>query len=122
MTRGARTFAGHLHDHPSHVRLLLRDLARTRGSSTLDLSSPLINDLVAGVSELLEDGRQRGELRPIDAGAFIAMLQGAILARIGWAGFDDEGRPLLRLSRRRLQDEAEHLARALLDPRLAGSR
>jgi hypothetical protein len=111
LRRGVRAFAGHLHDHPSHVRLLLRDLARTRESdNALAMDSPLIGELVARVAELLEAGERTGAFRRVDPTAFVSLLEGAILARIGWHGFDAEGRPLLRLSRQRLQSQAEELA------------
>jgi AcrR family transcriptional regulator len=116
LRRGVRAFAGHLHDHPCHVRLLLRDLARTRRSSELSLDSPLIGELVERVAALLRAGERAGVFRSVDATAFVSMLEGAILARMGWHGFDDEGRPLLRLTRRRLQAQAEELALALVRP------
>jgi AcrR family transcriptional regulator len=114
--RGVRAFAGHLHDHPAHVRLLLRDLARNRGGGELDLSSPFLDPVFERVEAILAEGVRGGVFRPVEAAAFVAAIEGFLLARIGWAGFDEEGQPVRRGSRAQLQDEACALALAFLRP------
>ncbi len=114
--RGARAFAGHLHDHPSHARMLLRDLARTRDSAELDLSSPAITDLGELMERVLRQGQRAGVFREVSGPAYLAALEGALLARFAWSGFDAEGQPRKPIPRRRFQNEAEEMAMALLRP------
>jgi len=110
LRRGVRAFAGHLADHPAHVRLLLRDLARTRRGADLDLSSPRIAELEVRVGEVLAAGARAGVFREVSAADFMAVVEGALLAAVGWAGFDDEGRPREQPGRARLQALAEEVA------------
>jgi len=116
LRRAVRAYAGHMHDHPSHARLLLRDLARTRGGDHLEMTGPLVGVIGRDVTRLLEDGAKSGCFREYDGGAFVALLQGAVLGSQGWHGYAENGKPHSPLTRSQLQDQAEDLALRLLSP------
>lgn len=114
LRRGVRAFAAHLYDHPAHVRLLLRDLARLRDGPELDLSSPRFDAMRRHVDALLTEEGGEGSARRIDAEALLSQVEGALLGRLAWQGFDEEGRPRALPPRRRFLDDAEALVGALL--------
>lgn len=123
LRRGARAVAGHLYDHPGHTRMLLRDLARTSADDELELSSPAVDRIGKRVDQLLSDGAATGAFRPFPSGAFLPLLEGAIVASIGWAGFrPEDGQPAGELSREALVDRIEDVAWALVRPHPAHSR
>ena len=114
---GVREIAGHLYDHPGHTRLILRDLARTRSGPELELTSPAMDRIGATVDGLLEKGRQAGRFRELPPGAFMPVVEGALVATIGWAGFvEDDGAPAVELTREQVQDRLEDLVVAYLRP------
>jgi AcrR family transcriptional regulator len=112
LRHGVRAIAGHLMEHPAHTRLMLRDLTRTRTGPELALWSPVVPVIVARIEDLLRRGEREGLFRRVDARAFFAQVQGAILGNIGWDGFREDGRAATPLSVRRIQDQAEDLALA----------
>ena len=114
LRQGARLFAGHLMDHPAHTRLLLRDLTRTRTGSELEMWSPVVTEIENGIGALLAEGERSGDFRAIPARAFMAQLEGAILATIGWMGFQEDGQPASPLTREEIQAQAEELAMAIV--------
>ena len=52
--------------------------------------------------------------RELDARSFLPQVEGAILATIGWMGFQEDGRPVVSLSREEVQARAEDLALAMV--------
>lgn len=113
---GVRAFAGHLYDHPVDTRMILRDLARVRGGSEIDLSGPIIEELGLRIGALLARGVESGAFREVDTGAFMSLVQGSIVGSIGWYGFGETGEALVPRSREEIQDEAEALALGYLAP------
>jgi len=107
---GARAIAEHLYDHPGHTRMILRDLARTRSGAELELWSPDVQRIEARMAALLSEGIECGVFRPLPPGALLPVLEGAIVASIGWSGFHEDGRPATRLSRAEMADRLEDLA------------
>jgi AcrR family transcriptional regulator len=107
---GVRAFAAHLWANPAHARMLMRDLARTRRAGELDIYTPLVDVIQDQVARLLAEGESAGVFRKIDPHAFIAQIQGAVLGRIGWAGFHEDGRPAADLAPGELEAQTEDLA------------
>jgi AcrR family transcriptional regulator len=117
LRRGARAAAGHLFDHPGHTRMLLRDLARTSNDQELALDSPAVDRIGERVDRLLSEGAEAGAFRPFPSGAFLPILEGAIVASIGWAGFrPEDGHPVTELTREALVARIEDVAWALVRP------
>jgi AcrR family transcriptional regulator len=114
---GVRAFAGNLWENPAHARMLMRDLARTRRTGELDIYTPLVDVVQERVAHLLAEGESQGVFRKVDPSAFIAQIQGAVLGRIGWAGFHEDGRPAADLAPGELEAEAEDLALAYVRAR-----
>ncbi|NNL66268.1 MAG: TetR/AcrR family transcriptional regulator [Myxococcales bacterium] len=110
LRRAARAVAEHLFDHPGHTRLILRDLARTRTGSEIELWSPDTERIGERVEALLGEGREAGAFRELPPGAFLPLLEGAIVASIGWAGFREDGQPATTASREAIVDRVEDLA------------
>lgn len=115
--QGVRALAGHLYDHPGHARMLLRDLTRTRSGGELAMVSPVLERLERRIGGLLEAGVRQGDFHPVPPRAFMSQIEGAMLASIGWHGFDDDGRPADPIGREAVRDQASDLAMAYLRPR-----
>ncbi len=118
---GVRTVAEHLYDHPGHTRLILRDLARTRTGDELSLWSPEVVRLVDQVDALLAEGAREGAFREVPTTSFFPMIEGAIVAMIGWAGFQEDGRPSTSASRAQIVERVEDLAWSYVRPVAAPS-
>lgn len=117
LRRSVRAVAGHLHDHPGHARLILRDWARTRPGPELSLSQPPLDRIGARVEALVCEGVASGGLRPLPPGALMPVLVGAIVASVGWAGFRaEDGRPVGDLDRDALLARVDDLASAYVRP------
>ena len=111
LRRGARSVAGHLYDYPGHTRMILRDLARSRSGPELELWSPALGRISQEIERLLSAGVRRGVFRPIPTGAFLPVLEGAIVASVGFSGFrENDGRPASDLERDELVARIEDLA------------
>lgn len=107
---GVRAIAEHLYDHPGHTRLILRDLARTRTGSELELSSPEFYGMAERIEALLSEGARAGRFRDVSTWTFLPAIEGAIVALIGFSGFEEDGRPATSLTRSEVSDRAEDLA------------
>lgn len=124
LRRGVRAVARHLYDRPAHARLLMRDLARTRsGHEELEMWTPAQNRIEARIAALMEAGLALGRFRPLAPEAFLPIVEGAILALIGWSGFDAEGLPTSPFSRDEIESRAVEVALLCVgvDPRTAES-
>lgn len=119
LRRGARAVAGHLYDHPGHSRMILRDLARSRSGPELELWSPAIERISAEIERLLAAGVRIGVFRPIPTGAFLPVLEGAIVASVGFSGFrENDGRPATHVGRDELVARIEDVAWAYVRPQI----
>lgn len=107
---GVRAFAAHLWANPAHARMLMRDLARTRSPGAFDIYSPLVDVIEETVARLLAEGESEGVFRKVDPSTFVAQIQGAVLGRIGWAGFKEDGSPAADLAPGELEAQSEDLA------------
>jgi AcrR family transcriptional regulator len=124
LRRGVRAVAAHLYDRPAHARLLLRDLARTRsGPEELEMWTPAQGRIEARIAALLEAGIAQGQFQPLAPEAFLPILEGAILALIGWSGFDAAGLPTSPYSRAEIERRAVEVATLWvgLDPKTYAS-
>jgi AcrR family transcriptional regulator len=120
LRRGTRAVTAHLYDHPGHVRMILRDLARSRPGPELALWSPALERIEERVDALLSAGARSGAFRPVPLGAFLPVLEGAIVASLGWSGFSGEdGRPAVDLSREEIVARIEDVAWAYVRPHAA---
>lgn len=117
LQRGACAIAGHLYDHPGHARMILRDFARTQAGPELELWSPTLLEISSQVEALLAAGVAAGTFRPLPPGAFLPVLEGAIVATLGWGGFrEGDGRPVTKLTREEVVARIEDLALAYVRP------
>jgi AcrR family transcriptional regulator len=117
LRRAARAVAGHLFERPGHTRMMLRDLARSRPGPELQLMSPAWNRIAQRVEALLAAGERSGAFRHVPAGAFLPVLEGAIVASVGWEGFrESDGRPAGGLTREQLVARIEDLAWTYVRP------
>ncbi len=116
--QGIGSLVDHLLDNPAHVRLLLRDLARSSQSLDVDLSSPEMSQMFTRIGEVLSEGERRGVFRRVRAVSFLAQVEGAILANIAFSGWDDSGRPRTPVKRGELRREAQAFAFGYLRPSL----
>lgn len=123
LRRGACAVTAHLYDHPGHARMILRDLARSRPGPELVLWSPALRRIEERVEALLVTGAESGAFRPVPIGAFLPVLEGAIVASLGWSGFSgDDGRPAVDLTREEIVERIEDLAWAYVRPQAAGEK
>jgi hypothetical protein len=83
-----------------------------------DLRARLLGKIYGRVTTLLQRGAVAGRFRRMQAESFVAQLLGAVLAQLAWMGWDVSGHPRPLVSRQQLVRDAEHLAVALLQPRL----
>jgi len=104
-----RALVAHLYDHPAHVRLLLRDLAQAGAGDGFHGIGEVIERIDDQLRPLLEWGRAEGVFRDVAPRPLLPMIQGAILTRLAWSGFDAEGRPRVAAGVDELQREAEDL-------------
>lgn len=104
-----RDFVAHLVAHPAHVRLLLRDLAQAEAGAGFHRLDETIGRIDGQLRPLIDWGRSEGVFRDVATRPLLPMIQGAILTRIAWAGFDAEGQPRIAESLDDLQREAEDL-------------
>lgn len=111
---GVRALVAHLYAHPAHVRLLMRDLAQAGAGEAFHEVGRVITSIDESILPLLERGVATGAFRNVDARPLLPFIEGAILTRIAWAGFDDAGRPRIDESVEQLQHEAEDLIVAFL--------
>lgn len=111
---GARALVAHLYAHPAHVRLLLRDLAQAGAGEGFHGVGDAIAEIDRLLVPVLEWGRSAGVFRDVEVRPLLPMIQGAILTRLAWSGFDYAGRPRVGASLEALQREAEELIVAYL--------
>lgn len=111
---GVRALVAHLHAHPAHVRLLMRDLAQAGAGEGFHDVGGAIARIDAALGPLLDRGVEAGVFRSVDRRPLIPFIEGAILTRLAWTGFDALGRPRLEQGLEQLQREAEDLVEAYL--------
>lgn len=109
---GVRALVAHLVDNPAHVRLLLRDLAQADPSEAFEQASRAIDEIDVALARVLERGRSQGVFRSVDVRPLLPMLEGAILTRIAWHGFEASGQPRLPGGLEQAQREIEELVLA----------
>jgi AcrR family transcriptional regulator len=110
----ARNLVAYLVDHPTHFRILLRDVARRGLPTEFPEAAELSAAIDDAVAEVLRRGVRSGQFRRIRPEAFQAQLLGAVLVNLAWAGWDEDGGPIQRVPVSQLQREAEQLALALV--------
>ena len=81
------------------------------------MTSPAVEVIEKRIDQLLAWGERTGAFRRIPGRAFTSLIQGAILACVGWSGFNDDGRPATNRSREEIQDLAEDLVLAYVRAR-----
>ena len=111
---GVRELVRHLVENPAHVRLLLRDLAQAGAGEAFLEVGRLIAEIDDMLAELLERGRAQGVFRDVGVWPLLPMIEGAILARIAWHGFEPSGQPRMPEGLDQLQNELEELVVAFV--------
>lgn len=106
---GVRALVAHLWANPAHVRLLLRDLAQAGAGEGFHGVGEFIDRIDALLQPVLDRGRAEGVFRDVAVRPFLPLVQGAILTRIAFGGFDASGRPRIAETLEQIQAEAEDL-------------
>ncbi len=106
---GVRALVAHLWANPAHVRLLLRDLAQAGAGEGFHGVGEFIDRIDAVLQPVLDRGRAEGQFRDVAVRPLLPLIQGAILTRIAFSGFDATGRPRLAERLEQIQAEAEDL-------------
>lgn len=109
---GVRALVRHLAENPAHVRLLLRDLAQADAGEAFSEVGRVIAEIGVELTKVLELGCAQGVFRRVDVHEMLPLLEGAILARIAWHGFEPSGRPRLPGGLERLERELGDLVLA----------
>lgn len=112
LRRWVRDLVAYFYQNPAHIRIALRDLGRVGSPdfSSFESTQQLMLRIRVQAETLLRDGQNAGAFREVRPSALVAQLYGAIISNLAWAGWDDEGNPILELPLEQIQREAEELA------------